>query len=239
MVQARPKEFAFDQAEAAIQLFEQPLNLELLFTAAETQSNALAQDLGLDVPAAADFHELRKPPSAPTIDDDPFSVALPFASERQLDDRAGFMERLGNAIADVHSDEDYFSVLIINIDNFSKVNTSYGYPTGDNLIQSLSRQIVRSMRFADHVAHIGGDCFGLLLPETQETGGKVVAERIRSLAKHENVSMGSLRINCSVSIGGITIIGIHDLPSAEQAWDELNEAVNNAKKRGRNRVLWV
>ena len=94
------------------------------------------------------------------------------------------------------------------------------------------------MRMVDRVAHIGGERFALLLPRTQKTGGKVVAERVRSLVKHGNLTLGMLRIQVSVSIGGRTITEEDKGLSAQEVWSQLVTAIGTAKRQGRNRASW-
>ena len=73
---------------------------------------------------------------------------------------------------------DDLSVMLVDLDSFSKINDTYGCPTADSLLQHLGTEIARSMRPLDHVARIDADQYALLLPKTQAMGGKVVAERI-------------------------------------------------------------
>ena len=109
-----------------------------------------------------------------------------------MDTRNGFLDRLTEAINDPGRRDD-LSVMLVDLDSFSKINDTYGCPTADSLLQHLGTEIARSMRPLDHVARIDADQFALLLPKTQAMGGKVVAERIRSLVKGSTIAMGTIR----------------------------------------------
>jgi diguanylate cyclase (GGDEF)-like protein len=240
--QATPKAGVLEGIESGLELFdpddlEKPLDAEELFTAAESQANSMAQDLGLDVPYPKEYHALLEPIAPPVVDIDPMMPGFSLSNERLLDDRNTFNERVGRALED-RFEEEFFTVLMVDIDHFTKLNSSYGFPTGDNLLRIVSQLIARSMRNADVVAHLGEDKFALFLPDTQATGGRIAAERVRALVKQGNITLGTLRINSSVSIGGITVDDLHPFTDSEELWKSLRQVVEGAKETGRNRVAW-
>ena len=90
----------------------------------------------------------------------------------------------------------------------------------------------------DNVARIDSDRFALLLPRTQAMGAKVVAERIRALVRGNTIAMGTIRPNCTASVGGLTITK-DNLPSDHMdLWQQLNDQLRESKDRGRNRIIW-
>ena len=129
--------------------------------------------------------------------------------------------------------------MLVDLDSFSKINDTYGCPTADSLLQHLGTEIARSMRPLDHVARIDADQFALLLPKTQAMGGKVVAERIRSLVKGSTIAMGTIRPNCTASVGGITIAADRKSISSDKVWNKVLSLIKMAKEKGKNRIIWA
>jgi diguanylate cyclase (GGDEF)-like protein len=246
IAQAYPKEYIVDQAESNLELFDTKLDIKEIFTVAETRANTLAQDLGYDVPATSLLFDDILNPSQDTglEEDDPLAHLFQFSAERQLDNRAGYLQKLAERLTQLKEDKNFsnnresFSIILIDIDGFSKLNATYGCPTADGLLQQLAQQIAQSMRTMDNVARIDTDRFALILPRTQAMGAKVVAERIRALVRGNTIAMGTIRPNCTASVGGITVVK-DKLPDNHIAlWDELNNQLKAAKSRGKNRIIW-
>ena len=72
-----------------------------------------------------------------------------------------------------------FSLLLLDIDHFKKVNDTYGHTAGDAVLKTLALILQQQTRDIDSVARYGGEEFVIVLPETDEPGARVVAERIR------------------------------------------------------------
>ena len=73
-----------------------------------------------------------------------------------------------------------FSLLIVDIDNFKRVNDTHGHTTGDAVISALGKLLKRSIRSEDTPCRIGGEEFAVIFPETDPDGAMVVSEKIRS-----------------------------------------------------------
>ena len=123
------------------------------------------------------------------------------------------------------------SMLMIDIDEFKKVNDTYGHLAGDEAIRQVSRQLHDGLRSVDLAGRYGGDEFGVLLPGTDGHAAMEVAERLR------------LRVADQVSVGGTPVtlsIGVAELrPGMEGIGDwagAADEALYRAKAEGRNRV---
>jgi diguanylate cyclase (GGDEF)-like protein len=131
------------------------------------------------------------------------------------------------------------ALLIIDIDHFKKVNDSYGHPTGDRVIRSLTDiagQVLN--RNSDVFARLGGEEFSVLLPNTTIDGAKAVAERLRaSFANTTHVSESGERFRCTISIG--IAKGRHKGRTAERESELVTHAdlaLYQAKNTGRNKV---
>jgi diguanylate cyclase (GGDEF)-like protein len=126
------------------------------------------------------------------------------------------------------------SLLIIDIDHFKQVNDERGHAAGDLALQQVARIIrVARIRGSDAAFRVGGEEFGILLPETDKPGAMALAERVRQATE-------SMRFFSDGS--GVTIsIGVATFPADGERIEDLHEAADAAlyaaKRAGRNRVL--
>ena len=126
------------------------------------------------------------------------------------------------------------AVMVIDVDNFKKVNDTYGHHAGDLALRSLSLVAMDHKRAQDTFGRLGGEEFGMLLPETNLQQAIVVAERIQSMWERSPVNLDGELIHSTVSIG------VAEASSADKSFDDLlrraDRMMYKAKKSGRNRV---
>lgn len=128
-----------------------------------------------------------------------------------------------------------FSMLVLDADQFKNINDTYGHYVGDLVLRSLSLVILEQKRTQDTFGRLGGEEFGLLLPETNLDQAKVVAERIqKTWAQTPSIVEGSM-IHSTVSIG-VTEINDQD-QSFEDVLRRADRMMYKAKEAGRNRVV--
>jgi two-component system cell cycle response regulator len=130
-----------------------------------------------------------------------------------------------------------FCLLLVDIDDFKKINDEFGHEAGDKVIQRLAQILQEGIRTPDLAARIGGDEFALLLVETNATRGFEVADRLRQTIKATDFStVGSKTIRITASFG------IVQAPYDEQTTAELlgrraDAALYEAKRQGRDQVI--
>ncbi len=132
-----------------------------------------------------------------------------------------------------------FSLVMLDLDDFKRVNDLHGHVVGDEALMRLSEVIRASVREIDVACRYGGEEFALILPETSRTGAYIVSERIRVDAKEtfDRKPLGagpSARISMSVS-GGIAIYPT-DSNSAEGLLRMADKALYRSKHEGKNRI---
>jgi diguanylate cyclase (GGDEF)-like protein len=126
------------------------------------------------------------------------------------------------------------SLLVLDADHFKNINDTYGHYAGDLVLRNLSLVTMEQKRTQDTFGRLGGEEFGLLLPETNLEQAKVVAERIQKAWQQTPCPVDDQVIHSTVSIG---VAEAH--PSDKTFEDVLRRAdhmMYKAKEAGRNKI---
>jgi diguanylate cyclase (GGDEF)-like protein len=126
------------------------------------------------------------------------------------------------------------SVLILDADYFKGINDTHGHHAGDIVLRSLSLVAMEQKRVQDTFGRLGGEEFGLILPETNLEQARIVAERIQKTWEQTPTNMDGEMIHSTVSIGGAE--AIHDDHSFEDILRRADKMLYKAKRRGKNQV---
>ncbi|WP_016952888.1 diguanylate cyclase [Anabaena sp. PCC 7108] len=128
-----------------------------------------------------------------------------------------------------------FSVLLIDIDYFKRINDTFGHSIGDEVIIFMTKTVFSCLRQVDSFGRFGGEEFVVLLPETDIHGAIIVAERIRENINNQYIFVGEKKVSITVSIG------IASYNSTDKTIDTIiqraDKALYQAKNQGRNRVI--
>lgn len=137
------------------------------------------------------------------------------------------------AISYAANNNSTFTVLLLDIDHFKRVNDTYGHAIGDEAIKAVSRLIEMALRQNDLACRWGGEEFLCVLLGVEMKDAAVIAERIRQSVE---VAIIPVAGNVSVSIGVATFdIG----ETAEEVVNHADEALYAAKHGGRNQVCFA
>ena len=127
------------------------------------------------------------------------------------------------------------SVLVIDADHFKNINDSHGHHAGDVVLRSLSLVALEQKRTQDTFGRLGGEEFGLILPETNLAQAKTVAERIQITWEKSPVNLDGMLIHSTVSIG------VAEANPGDKSFDDIlrraDRMMYKAKQTGRNRVV--
>jgi diguanylate cyclase (GGDEF)-like protein len=127
-------------------------------------------------------------------------------------------------------------MVIIDIDNFAKINEEFGYEIGDVVLTTIANRLLNITRSSDLIARYGGDEFAVVLPNTDVAGAKILAEKVRS--EVERISFvkgqGSRGPKVTVSVG-CSNFNMEDL-NPETILRDAKLALQQAKEGGRNQV---
>jgi len=132
------------------------------------------------------------------------------------------------------------SVLMIDIDYFKKYNDTYGHEAGDNCLKAVAFALSQCViRDEDFVARYGGEEFAVVLPNTDENGAQLVAERMLEKVRECNIPHRASDIanNVTISIGGTTDV-INHMQHGSDYIKAADKALYESKKNGRNRYTF-
>ncbi|HLG30396.1 MAG TPA: diguanylate cyclase [Candidatus Brocadiales bacterium] len=127
------------------------------------------------------------------------------------------------------------SCMMIDIDHFKVVNDTHGHQFGDFVLTSLAKLFHSIIRDVDVVARYGGEEFFIILPKTNLEGAHALGEKIRETVHAHNLYCNGRSAIISISIG-ISSISDRDVYSKDDLIKHADNALYEAKKRGRNRV---
>jgi diguanylate cyclase (GGDEF)-like protein len=126
------------------------------------------------------------------------------------------------------------SMLVLDADHFKNINDTYGHYVGDLVLRSLSLVVLEQKRAQDTFGRLGGEEFGLLLPETNLEQAKVVAERVQQAWAQTPCTVDGRLIYSTVSIG-VAEANAQD-KSFEDILRRADQMMYKAKEAGRNRI---
>lgn len=133
------------------------------------------------------------------------------------------------------SNNESFSILMLDIDKFKNVNDNYGHRKGDEVLSSIGNTIKLTIRSTDIVARYGGEEFIILLRNTTEEDACSVAEKVKN--NIESIKIKGIGHPITVSIG-ISLYPQHS-QFKEDLIEKADQALYYAKETGRNRaILW-
>jgi diguanylate cyclase (GGDEF)-like protein len=152
-----------------------------------------------------------------------------------LANRRALDERLVEEVDRARRHSTHLSFVLLDIDDFKKVNDAYGHQTGDEVLRAVSSVFAGSLRELDLAGRFGGEEFALILPGTTLAGACRVAEQIR-----ERLGEVTLSGPQGASISVTASFGASEFPtcpSLDNLIERADAALYGAKRSGKNRVV--
>ena len=151
-----------------------------------------------------------------------------------LSNRRDMYQKIKHETDRFERNEKPFIILMGDIDNFKKINDTYGHDAGDHVLTSVSSLMLSFMRKQDIVGRWGGEEFLLLLPETNMAGGKKIAEKLRLRIKNESIEYKGNILNVTITIG----VSVYDrVRDVNESIKEADKAMYFGKIRNKNCVV--
>jgi diguanylate cyclase (GGDEF)-like protein len=129
-------------------------------------------------------------------------------------------------------------MIMIDVDRFKAFNDFYGHPAGDGCLQKIADAIKGVLRRpSDLAARYGGEEIAILLPDTDEAGARIVAERIRAAVLDLKIRhKGGVDQTATISAGVAAIVPGEKLKTLADLLNAADQALYAAKAAGRNMV---
>lgn len=124
-----------------------------------------------------------------------------------------------------------FSLIMLDIDYFKKINDTYGHHTGDIVLVHLSTILSQNARLTDHLCRWGGEEFIIILSDTDSAGALLFAEKLRKVIENYNFPTAS---KVTISLG---VTQYAKKETQESICSRVDNALYKAKKNGRNRTI--
>jgi len=124
-----------------------------------------------------------------------------------------------------------FSVIMYDIDDFKKINDTYGHNVGDKVLIEMSALVQSTLRVNDTLCRIGGEEFIILLPETSQESALRVAEKIRSNVENELHTIENKSI--TISLG---VCEVRESDTEDTLFIRVDGLLYESKRNGKNRV---
>ncbi len=150
-----------------------------------------------------------------------------------LVNRAGFLQRLSDAMAQSKASHALIALMYLDIDHFKSINDTYGHPIGDALLKAFVGRLARALRASDTVARLGGDEFTVIMENLSrpEDAATVAAKIVQAIQAPFAID-DDLSVSVSVSIGmAFYQNGASDRKTLIRQADEM---LYLAKEAGRN-----
>ena len=147
-----------------------------------------------------------------------------------------FQDRIRTEFAFTARHKSALSLILFDIDHFKKVNDTFGHLAGDKVLTTLAQHVLNLVRTEDVFARWGGEEFAVLCRETEVRAAIVLAERIRVSSERLSIVFNGNAVPITIS-AGVVMIPDSRLTDVEAFIHAADEALYEAKRSGRNRVV--
>ncbi len=153
-----------------------------------------------------------------------------------LTNRRGMLRKIKEEKTRYKRSKKPFSLILLDIDDFKKINDKYGHDQGDLVLKKLAETLKNRVREQDTVCRWGGEEFLIFLPETTIEGAKILANKLRKKVEELEIKLLNKKsIHITITLG----ISVFDDPDKdiENILKEIDLALYKGKKEGKNRTI--
>lgn len=140
-------------------------------------------------------------------------------------------EQLSKEIKRAQRDQTSLSLVMIDLDDFKKVNDTYGHLAGDEVLRRLALLFKHRLRSTDTAGRYGGEEIALILPDTPVERAFFIVERLRKAFEAISFRHKDKTFHVTFSFG---ITCWHEQKQMTTLWSEADESMYEAKRRGKN-----
>jgi diguanylate cyclase (GGDEF)-like protein len=153
--------------------------------------------------------------------------------------RRCFDETLASAWQQASQDKTPLSLAIISVDDFKHYNDHYGHSIGDRCLKKLAAMLANSQnRPGDLIARVDGNAFAVILPNTDSTAARQIAEHLRASVENSGVPHAEAKAGAvvTISVGVATQLAMPTYLSLEKLYEAANSALHTATASRGNQV---
>lgn len=163
------------------------------------------------------------------LEKDVFQDALTEVGNRKL-----LEVKIGTALQEYHQQHIPFGLLFLDVDRFKSINDTYGHHEGDRVLQAVAANLTEHLRSTDICGRWGGEEFVVLLQNVNNANSLThIAEKLRIMIASSAITINSLKVPVTVSIGATLI---HEKDTLESLIERADGLMYQSKQSGRNRV---
>jgi len=155
----------------------------------------------------------------------------------ELANRRAFFIQGNEEIKRTRRYHSHLTLIMLDIDNFKQINDTYGHDAGDIVLQCITQTIKESTREVDIAARLGGEEFGIILPNTKASDAVKLAERLRIAIETKNCTIKNQSMKLTASFGVAAFS--KEMPDLDALLWDADTAMYKAKKQGRNKVVFL
>lgn len=149
--------------------------------------------------------------------------------------RRKFLEVLDERFHEFKRYEYPTSLIIFDIDNFKRVNDSFGHHMGDEVLCQITNHCASQLRLVDKLCRIGGEEFAIVLPQTNAKSAYQIAERLRYASEQLDIVSGAHMVRVTISLGISEFINTDTV--IDDVMRRADTALYEAKEKGRNQLV--
>ena len=153
----------------------------------------------------------------------------------ELLNRQGLQQVIAREMAWARREGTGFVMILIDLDDFKKINTEFGHLIGDTVLSEVSLRIRHRLRSTDYLARLGGDEFVILMPQTRLAEGMKVAEGLRQGISKTPILFSQGTVSVTASLGVITV-SEEDLSTIDNMLAKTHLLLYKSKRLGKDRI---
>jgi len=146
------------------------------------------------------------------------------------------MEHLDRTLAHSSRHSRPFALLMADLDNFKQINDTFGHAAGDTVLKTIAALFRSNLRPYDLISRIGGEEFLIIIPDADIHAGQVLAERARLAVSHAVIRVGENREAHITASFGVTAQDPQFPKSADELLKDVDNALYDSKRGGKDRV---
>jgi diguanylate cyclase len=154
----------------------------------------------------------------------------------KLANRAAFDDYFAKSMVRFHHKPFELAIVVIDIDDFKKINDTYGHTAGDKTLQVIASTIVKSINKTAFAGRYGGEEFVLIYSKTQEEALTTELNTLKKCVARLPFKFKNNKVSITLSIGATHIKSDDNI---HIAFERADQAMYTAKKQGKNQVIYV